>query len=73
MTHSPTDTTAAIVRAELARRRMKQGDVAEVLGLTQSAMSRRLVGEVEFTVTELRKLADALQVPASTLLGEVSA
>ena len=72
MKDSPTDVTAN-VRAEMARRRLKQEDVAPLLGLTQSAMSRRLVGDVEFSVSELRKLADVLQVPASTLLGEVPA
>lgn len=73
MIQPPDDTTAAVVRAELARRRLKQNDVATALGLTQSAMSRRLVGEVEFSVSELRKLSEILEVPASTLLGEVPA
>lgn len=61
------------VRAELARRRLTQEQAGAAIGLTQKAMSRRLTGEVEFSASELQKLAGLLEVPAGTLLGEVPA
>lgn len=67
------DTVAANVRAEVARRRARQTDLAALLGISQQAMSRRLTGEVAFDVDELQALASHLEVPASELLGEVPA
>lgn len=61
------------VRAELARRRLTQEQVGAEIGLTQKAMSRRLTGEVEFSGSELQKLAEVLGTPVATLYGEVSA
>lgn len=68
---------AANVRAELARRRLRQADVAAALGMTTSALSRRLTGETPFDVDELEALAAHLELPITGLLpavaGEVSA
>ncbi len=60
---------ADAVRAELARARRSQGDAAKQLNLSQPAMSRRLTGEVDFTVAEIRSLADWLGVPVAALIG----
>jgi transcriptional regulator with XRE-family HTH domain len=61
---------AASVRAEMARRRVSQQALADVLGHSQAWISRRVSGEVEFTVDELRRVAAALVVPLAQLLGE---
>lgn len=73
MTQSPITDVAANVRAEVARRRIRQAAIAEHMGLDQRAVSRRLLGQVEFSVGELQSLADLLGVPVATLYGEVSA
>lgn len=61
---------AAEVRAEMARQRLTQRDVAKVLDLTQPAVQLRLVGTRAFRAEELVKLADALGVPAAQFLAE---
>lgn len=68
-----THPTAAAVRAELARRGFTQTDAAGILGLSQTAFSRRLVGHVDFSVTEVRHLAAWLQVSVATLMPEIPA
>jgi len=69
---TPANPTADAVRAELARARKTQTAAAEVLGMVQASLSRRLTGEVEFTVAEVRALAEWLGVPLTTLLGEAA-
>lgn len=63
------DRVATEVRANMARARMTQTDLAVVLGLTQSAVSKRLRGKIAFSVDELELVADALGVDPATLLG----
>ena len=64
-----TEQVAAEVRAYMARRRMTQARLAEVLGLSQSGVSARLAGKVPFRLDELEKVADALGVHPVRLLG----
>lgn len=59
---------AAEVRAELARQRKTQRDIADVLGLPQSAVWLRLNGDRSFRAEELVRIADALGVPVATFL-----
>jgi transcriptional regulator with XRE-family HTH domain len=59
---------AAEVRASLARQRRTAKFVGEVLDLSYPSVSRRLNGHVPFDVAELGKLAEALDVPLSSLL-----
>ena len=61
------------VRAEMARRGETQSTLAPKIGLTQSGLSRRLTGDAEWTVHDLYKLADVLDVPLSTFLPEMQA
>jgi transcriptional regulator with XRE-family HTH domain len=61
---------AATVRAEMARRRVRQTALAKHLDLSQAAVSRRLNGETEFAVGELLAVADLLGVSAASLLAE---
>jgi transcriptional regulator with XRE-family HTH domain len=65
-THRP----AANVRAEMARRSVRQVALAKHLGLSQAAVSRRVNGETEFSVAELLAVAELLGVSAASLLGE---
>lgn len=65
--------TASNVRAELARRGLTQEQAGSAIGLTQKAMSRRLTGTVDFSATELHKLADLLGVPVGDLLATSTA
>lgn len=53
----------------MARARMTQTDLADVLGLTQSAVSKRLRAKIAFSVDELEKVSDALGVHPASLLG----
>lgn len=62
---------AAEVRAEMARQQMPQAKLAALLGVAQQTISRRLVGEVPFDVTELARIADLLKVPVTQFLGTV--
>ena len=59
---------AGNVRAEAARRGVSGSQIARAVGLSQSAMSRRLVGTHPFSVTELASVAAYLDVPLSALL-----
>lgn len=59
--------TGAAVRAELARRRKSQSDMAKVLSITPATARKRLSGESPLNVAELARIANWLQVPVSTL------
>lgn len=52
----------------MARCRIPQIKVAEALGISQVAVSRRLNGHVPFTVTELDVVAGLLGVTAALLV-----
>lgn len=65
--------TGQNVRAEMARRSKSQADIAALLGLSQTAVSRRLKGNVDFSATELETLSREFGVPVGTFFGEVAA
>ena len=52
----------------MARSRVTQADLAVGLGISQAAVSRRLTGMVDFTVSELDAVASVLGVPTASLL-----
>jgi transcriptional regulator with XRE-family HTH domain len=56
---------AAEVRAEMARQRMSQQELARRLGVAQQTISRRHTGEVPWDVSELLAVAELLNVPVS--------
>ncbi|MDP5182135.1 helix-turn-helix transcriptional regulator [Blastococcus sp. BMG 814] len=60
--------TADAVRAELARRRQSGRDLAAALGWSERTTSRRLSGQLPFTVDEILAVARYLGVPLTTLL-----
>lgn len=59
----------AAIRSEMARSGVLQRDLAEALGLSQQAVSRRLVGAVQFTIEEIEIIADTIGCPVSRILG----
>jgi len=56
------------VRSLMARRRISQIEVARHLRIGQSSVSRRLQAQYPFTVDELYRLCDLLEVSPSELL-----
>ena len=64
---------AANVRAELARRRITQTEVAQRLGVTRQNVAQRLNGTVDFRVGELISIANMLDITIGDLVGGVKA
>ena len=73
MTTTPSATTGANVRAEMARRGLSQTALAQRLGMSQTAVSKRLRGETPWDINELTIVATALSVPLEVLLEGVAA
>jgi transcriptional regulator with XRE-family HTH domain len=69
MSSTTAETVAANVRAEMARRRVTQADLAELLNVSQQAISRRVSGRTAFGLDDLAKLADHFGVPLVALIG----
>lgn len=65
-----TEELAAHLRAEFARRKIPNTQIAERLGITQTAVSRRMLGQTPIDVPELYELADLLGMPVADLLPE---
>lgn len=56
------------IRAEMARKRKTQTQLAAMLGLSQSGVSERLNGRVEFSASQLYRVSEWLDVSVSALL-----
>lgn len=56
------------VRMELARRRWSASQLARSVGLSQTALSRRLTGALPFRVDELTAIAGVLGIPTRSLI-----
>lgn len=61
-------TVGANVRVEIFRAGRTQDDVAALLHIGQSSLSRRLSGEVPFRIHELVLISRALGVPVAAFL-----
>jgi transcriptional regulator with XRE-family HTH domain len=59
------DSVAAELRAEIARQRRTQGELALALGWTQQYLSRRLTGKTPLSVDDVEGLARVLGIPLS--------
>lgn len=59
----------AEIRAELARRRWSQVDLANRLGEDQMWLSRRLRGTKPLSLTEFEAIAEALSITPAELVG----
>lgn len=68
----PNTTTGArlaeALRAEMARQRRSQTELAQYLGISQPAVSRRLNGDTPLDVDELYRIARFLDRPATDFL-----
>ena len=53
----------------MGRKRVTQAQVAQALGMSQAAVSRRLGGQLPFDVDDLARLADLFGTEVSELLG----
>lgn len=56
------------LRAEMARRGIRQTDLAEVLGMSQASLSNRLAGKAEWKLSELQVIAQHMGIPLTRLL-----
>jgi transcriptional regulator with XRE-family HTH domain len=61
---------AGEVRAELARQRRSASWLAREAGMGQTAVSRRLIGEVPMDLDDLERFAAVLNVPLTNFLAE---
>lgn len=59
---------AAEVRAEVGRQQLTHRGLAELLGLSQPQVTKRLNGVLPFDTAELDRVADVLGVPVDQFL-----
>jgi transcriptional regulator with XRE-family HTH domain len=59
---------AGEVRAEMARQRRTQGELGEVLRITQPAVTRKLLAQRIIRAEELQLIAEWLGVPVTQFL-----
>lgn len=64
---SYTETVTRNVKAEAARRGFTNQDIAQVLAMSVTSVSKRMTGRIEFRPSELEKIADLMEVPISVL------
>lgn len=62
-------TVAAEVRAWRGRLNLSQSDLGRILGVTQTQISARLRGAMEFSFSEIETLAQAFGVSPAELMG----
>ena len=63
-----TESVAGEIRAEMARQRITQRDVARRLEVIEAWLSRRLNGHVSLNLDELEQISKALQIPMVELI-----
>lgn len=73
MTVTYAQTVASTVRAEMARANVKQSEMANVLGISQAALSRKTCARVPFRLDELQATADYLGISVEVLTNSKSA
>ena len=61
---------AGEVRAAVARNKMTATALGEATGISRSSLHRKMQGTRSFTVEELIRVADALGLPPSALMGQ---
>ena len=66
------DVVASNIRAESARRGLFQGDIAHVLGVQQSTISKRWRGDRAWPLEDLPTVADILGVSVAYLVTDNS-
>ncbi|QWT24974.1 helix-turn-helix transcriptional regulator [Subtercola sp. PAMC28395] len=61
------------VRGIAAEKGVSQEGIAQILGISRTAVSKRLNARGDFTATELQKLAASFDVKVGAFFGEISA
>lgn len=61
---------AAVVRVELAKRRLSANSFAKVLGISQPSLSSKLRGDTKFSIAELEAFANELGLSLSWIIVE---
>lgn len=67
MTQTLSARVASAVRAEAARRKISQAEIAGSLGISQASLSRRMTGLTPFEIDELDVIAGLLDLPVVSL------
>lgn len=62
---SPSEPIRVEIQVWMARRRVNQSELAEILGVQPSWVNKRLHGSVNLTIDDLLGIAGALDVPVS--------
>lgn len=57
------------IRVLMARRGVKQPQIAEILGISQAAISRRMNGQTTWNVDDLEQIGAAFEVSVAELIG----
>jgi transcriptional regulator with XRE-family HTH domain len=60
--------TAAFIRGKLAERKLSATDLAEQLGISRQAATRRLNGETVLNLTDCQIISEWLEIPISQLV-----
>lgn len=63
---------ATEIRAEMARQRRRQSELAEYLGLHQVTISKRLNGSQPWPLADIERVAQFLNVDSSRFLARVA-
>lgn len=64
------DPVITTIRAELARRGIRPAALPQLLGFSQAYWARRLIADTDLSVSDLRLLADLLEVPVASFFAE---
>lgn len=62
------EVTARALRVQLAQNDMNQGDLAKALGISDSALSKRISGHIPFEAKMLRQAARVLRCTVHDLM-----
>lgn len=62
MKHTSSTAIVAEIRAEIARQGVEQRDLAKTVGLSPSALSRRLTGQSDPSLGEVARICSALHI-----------
>jgi len=64
------DPVIAAIRAELARKGIRPAALPRLIGNSQAYWSRRLTGDIDLSVSDLRLMADLLRVSVATFFAD---
>jgi transcriptional regulator with XRE-family HTH domain len=68
-----TEAVAAEVRAHMGRRNLRQVHLAQAIGQNTMWLSRRLSGEVSFSIEDLERICQILNIDMVALIQPVAA